>query len=195
MNNLTHAEAQYALAARANAQFITQADVKALLASVRGVAFANIAYVTKVGTAAAHKLVNIQKVTVANVQLFNNLNEFTHVYTNAVNRSAQITDFEASDNWFSHTETYSIVAHKKDADKVYLYAIYNNAQSVYFIDGVAAGKTEVSAYLTASAARLLLSEKDTVHNVTNDVTHNVHVRVVELCNIVSMKAQKQILAV
>lgn len=190
------------LAQHAVAQCISAAQVAALLASV-SVTFANIAYVTQVQTAAAHKHNNVQKVTVANVQLFANINAFTSVYANAVKRSAAqiasnnesaVAAFTAQSNYFAHTQCYSIVQHKQTLAQ-YLYAIYNNASSVYFINNAVATKQQVAALLTASASAKLLQSSNTTHNVTHNITHNVNVRTIALANIVSIHANKQQLVV
>lgn len=199
---LNTATAQNILAQHANAQCISAAQVQALLANA-SVTFASVAYATQVATAAAHKHVNVQKVTVANVQLFANINAATSVYTNAVQRSAAqhasnsaaaVAAFVTAPAYFAHTACYSIVQHKQTQAQ-YLYAIYNNASSVYFINNVVATKQQVAALLTASAAAKLLQSSNTVHNVTNNVTHNVTVRTIALANIVSIVANKQVLAV
>ena len=157
----------------------------------------------QVQTAAAHKANNVQKVTVANVQLFANINAFTSVYANAVKRSAaqiasndaaSVAAFTAQQNYFAHTQCYSIVAHKQTQAQ-YLYAIYNNASSVYFINNAVATKQQVAALLTASASAKLLQASNTTHNATHNVTHNVNVRTIALHNIVSIHANKQVLAV
>ena len=200
---LTLTQAQNALAQHANSTHITAQQVAQLLQNVHGVTFANIAYVSKVATAAAHKLQNVQKVTVANVQLFNNLQAFTDVYTNAVKRTAaQIADnnaadvqgFEKQDNYFTHTPCYSVVQHKTTGTE-YLFAIYNSADSMLFINNVQATKQQVAALLTASAAKELLAGTNVVHNVANNISHTVQVRTVALANIVSIAAAKQVLTV
>jgi hypothetical protein len=199
---LNNIQAQAILAQHANAQNISAAQVAALLANV-SVTFAQIAYVTQVQTSAANKQHNVQKVTVANVQLFANINAFTSVYANAVKRSAaqiasndaaNVAAFTAQQNYFAHTQCYSIVAHKQTQAQ-YLYAIYNNASSVYFINNSVATKQQVAALLTASASAKLLQASNTVHNVANNVTHNVQVRTIALQNIVSIHANKQALSV
>lgn len=195
-------EAFAAIQAQQNNTYISVADVTQLLDTVRGTTFASIAYVTKVATAAAHKAVDIKKVTIANVQLFNNLSEYTNVYENAVKRSATklgedataVAAFESAGNWFEHTDCYSIVKHKTK-EQYYLFAIYGKAESLYVVDGKIATKQEVAAYLTKSAAETLLNADGTTHNVTHDITHGVVVRVVGLDNIVSIIAQKDILLV
>lgn len=200
---ITLHEALAAKQAQENNNCITVADVEKLLVSVRGTTFATIASVTKVATAAAHKAMDISKVAISNVQLFNNLQEYTNVYENAVKRSAAklpvandpiaVATFEAQSNWFEHTDCFSVVKHKAK-DEFYLYAIYNKAESVYLHNGCIVDKHFVAQYLTKSAAEALFSD-GTSHNVANDVTHNVIVRVLKLSSIVSIVAQKQLLAV
>lgn len=197
---LTQAQAQTYLQQHANAQSISAAQVQALLANV-STTFASVAYVTQVKTAAAHKHNNVQKVTVANVQLFANIK--SAVYANAVKRSAaniasnsvaNVQQFTAQQNYFKHTACFSITAHKQ-TNAQYLYAIFNNAQSIYFINNTVATKQQVAALLTASAASKLLQNDNTVVNKTHNVAHNVHVRNIALQNIVSIVANKQQLTV
>jgi hypothetical protein len=196
--------AQAALVAQANNNFITAQDVEALLQNVRGTTLASITQVTKVATAAVNKARTVQKVTQASIQLFNNVNDFKNVYTAAVKRSANaiadnnaanVNDFEQQDNYFTHTNTFSLVQHKTDPSKFYLFAIYNTAESMLFIDGVQATKQEVAQLLTPSAAKTLMQPSNIVHNVTNDVFHTVQVRTIGLNSIVQLNAMKQQLAV
>jgi hypothetical protein len=200
---LTLATAQAALAAHATANVITAQQVMQQLQTVRGVTFANVTQVTKVATAAAHRAVNIQKVSVANVQLFNTVNDYSAVYAAAVKRSAAKLDatqdtsnYTPKEAWFAHdAQCFSIVYKKTDPAKTYLYAIYNNAASLLFIDNVQATKQQVAQYLTASAARDLLDTSNVVTNVEHGFMHTVQLRAVELCNIVAIKAAKQVLTV
>lgn len=194
---------QTAIAHKANTNTVTPADVAMMLQDLKGATFANITYVTDVTLAAAHKAIKVQKVTKANVQLFNSLCDYTDVYSAAVKRSAaklgvsdavNIEDFAKSDNYFEHTDCFSVVKHKTQ-DKYYLFCIYNNATSVYVKDGQEVSKAEVAALMTPSAAKQLLNPGDTVHNVTNDVTHAVTVRTVGMGSIVEMKAMGQSIAV
>ena len=199
---MEHCEALAAIQAQQNNTYISQADVSRLLDNVRGTTFATIAYVTKVATAAAHKAVDIKKVTIANVQLFNNLSEYTNVYENAVKRSATklgedataVAAFESAGNWFEHTDCYSIVKHKTK-EAYYLWAIYNRAESLYVIGNNVVSKEEVAQFLTPASARDLLADDSITYNVGHDVQHSVIVRVVGLQNIVSIIAQKDILLV
>lgn len=198
---LTLDTAQQAIAQHANNTFITADSVAQLLQDVQGTTFAQITYVTKVATAARYKDINIVKVTAANVQLFNNV--ASDVYKQQVQRSAakidsnnkdNVANFKTQDNYFAHTACYSVVQHKQN-NKQYLYCIYNNAQSLYFIDNVLATKQQVAEYLTASAAQQLLNTTATTYNVANSVEHTVVVRTIQLNNIVSIAAQQQKLAV
>ena len=178
-------------------QIIAQ-QIQQLLANV-STTFAQIMYTTQVATAAQHKHVNITKVTNANVQLFNNINAFTNVYANAVKRTANniqqaqnanVNAFVTQQNYFTHTNCYSIVKHKTN-NNLYLYAIFNNAKSIYFINNVQSTKQQVAQYLTATAAQQLLNNNNIVHNVANNVLHTVHVRTIALNNINSITACKQ----
>lgn len=191
--------AQQALAQHSNSNSITAQQIQAQLAN-KSVQFANIVYVTQVATASAHKHLNIVKVVSANVQLFANVTAL-NLYAQQVQRSANKlnnttnTQFVAQSNYFTHNANcYSLVTHKQTQAQ-YLYAIYNNASSMYFINNVLATKQQVAQYLTASASAKLLDNNNTVHNVANNVTHTVKVRTIALSNIVSITANKQTLTV
>ena len=182
---------------------ITAEQVKTMLQNVKGTTFASMITVTKVATSAAHKAQNIYKVTAAQVQLFNNLSEFTNVYENAVKRSAakdasndqsNIENFQTQENYFEHTDCFSIVQHKQDPSKKYLYAIYNGAESCYVHNDALLTKEQVAAFCTPAEAKKLLSPEPTT-NVLNNVTHNVNVRVLKLESIIELKAMKQVLTV
>jgi hypothetical protein len=173
-------------------------QIQQMLANV-STTFAQILYTTKVATSAKHKHINITKVTRANVQLFSNINAFTDVYANAVKRSAQhiqqaqnanVSNFATQQNYFTHTQCYSILQHNTNGN-LYLYAIFNNANSVYYINNTVATKQQVAQYLTASAQQQLLSNNNVVHNVTNNVLHTVQVRTIALHNINSITACRQ----
>ena len=190
-------QAQTALAAHANNVQITAQQIGELLQN-KSTTFAQIVYCTVVATAAAHKDINIVKVVSANVQLFANILAATQVFANAVKRSAAklatndpaaVQQFTQQSNYFTHTEVYSVVAHKQ-TNALYLYAIYNAASSVYFVNGAVATKQQVAQYLTASAAAKLLAASAPTHNVANNVTHNVKVRTIALANLVSITANK-----
>lgn len=164
--------------------------------------FAGIDYITKVQTAAKHKGVNIQKYTTANIQLFSNLKEANKVYTNAVKKAAgkieendkdKVQEFVAQDNYFTHTDCFSLVMHKTTG-KQYLYAFFNNAESVYTINGKIADKAQVAEYLTPSAKEKLLGD-GIVHNKANDVLHTVQVRTIALENIVELRTNGRTLKI
>lgn len=201
---LTLQQAQAAITQRNSSNTVTPQQVEQLLASVRGVTLASIVTVTDVtGIAAANKAHKVQKVTAASVQLFNNVNDYD-VYKKAVQRSANkiedndstnVANFVVKEATFTHTNTFSLVQNKKDNTKFYLYAIYNSAQSMLFIDNTLATKQQVAALMQAAAAKKLLEENTVQHNVTNDVLHNVILRTIALDSIVQIKAQKQTLTV
>ena len=194
---LTQAEAQRALRKKNTALNIIQPEtIERLLAPTRGVTFANVIYVTQVKTAAANKDKLVQKVTQASVQLFNNLTDASNAYAAAVKRSAEklgatpeeAQGFQVQDNYFEHTDTFSLVRHKTQ-DKFYLYCLYNKgATSTLYIDGDEATKEDVAALLTPSAAAMLLAPSTVVHNVSNDMDHNVTVRTIALSSIVQITA-------
>ena len=149
-----------------NAHLTANAITSAL--STSSVTFASITYVSTVNARAAHKAVQLRKVV-----------------------SANVTEFTTSSNYFMHTKCYSIVAHKT-TQALYLYAIYNNvASTTYYANNAQVSKVQFAQYLTASAAKTLLSTNTSTHNVTNNVTHNVTVRTIKLQNIVALNVNKQ----
>ena len=178
-----------------------QSKIASLISSLltgKSATFAQIEYVTPVKTAARHKYVLIEKHTTANVQLFANIKAATDVFLNAVKKSATkiegqsldvINNFTSSGNYYNHTECYSIVKHN-DSDKLYLWAIFNNATSHFLIDGLPATREQVAEFLTPSERKKLLEKNSLVHNVKNDLLHNVQVRTVSLSNIKNLKAVK-----
>ena len=203
MKQLTLSQAQQAILLHANNNTLSAPQLEFLLRGV-SVTFAQILYVTQVQLAAAHKAEGIQKVTSANVLLASNIAAQTQLYARAVRKSAAkfaqndpaaVQAFESSGNYFEHTATHSLVVHKQHPDKFYMFAIYNNATSVYMHNGAVVDKQHVAQYSTPSAAKLLLKADDTVHNVTHNVTHSVHVRTIALDNIVHIRARKQLLSV
>jgi hypothetical protein len=198
MLNLQTATA--AIAAQNNANTITAAQIAAALAN-SSVTFAQITTVTQVKTAAAHKNVSIYKVTVANVQLYNNVNAASAVYAKAVKRSAaqyandaeSVNNFTASAaNYVHDANCYSIVTNN-NTNSVMLYARYLRSNSIYIINGSIASKAQVAQYLTASAAQQLLNAKDVISNKTNNIVHNVRIATVKLQNVVQMRVRKQLL--
>jgi len=203
MHTLTLAQAQSAIALHANNNVVTAQQIANLLQNV-SVTFAQITYVTQVTLAAAHKAQNIQKVTTANVILCSSLKAHTSVYANKVRKSAAaistnnaqaVAAFTAQQNYFTHTATHCIVAHTQHANKMYLYAIYNNASSVYMHNNAVVSKQHVAAYCTKSAAATMLQQSNIVVNKTHNIAHTVAVRTIALSNIVSIRARKQLLSV
>lgn len=203
MHTLTAQQAQHALALHANNNTLTAQQIATMLQNT-SVTFAQITYVTQVALAAAHKAQSIQKVTTANVILCSNIKAHTSVYANKVKRSAAkyaqndaaaVQAFTAQQNYFTHTNVHCIVAHTQHVNKLYLYTIYNNAQSVYMHNNAVVTKQHVAAYCTKSAAAQMLQANNTVHNVAHNITHNVQVRTIALSNIVSIVARKQLLIV
>lgn len=197
--------AKAALTDKANNVVITPQQIEAMLANVKGTTLASIVQVTDVASvAAANKANKVQKVTQARIQLFNNVADYKNVYTAAVKRTAAaiadndqaaVAGFEQQDNYFEHTATFSLVKHKTQQDKFYLFAIYNNADSMYFINNSPASKQQVAALLQPAAAKKLLEDTSVVHNKANDILHTVQVRTIALASIVQLKAMKQVLAV
>ena len=152
--------------------------------------FARVAYTTKVKTAAAFKDYDVRKHTVANVQLFANVNAATEVFANAVKKSAKklgqdASHFESSGNYFHHTDIYSIVEHNTQ-DKFYLWCFYNNAKSTYSINGVPVLKADVAPLLTPAEREKLLNPTKRTHNKTHDVEHEVVIRTIGLDSITSI---------
>jgi hypothetical protein len=173
------------------------ASIIATLLRNVSVTFAQVFYTTQVQCAAAHKHNVVLKHTTANVQLFSNVQ--AAVYANAVQRSAAqhstnsataVANFAAQQNYFAHTNCYSIVQHKQ-TNALYLYCIYNSARSTYTVNAAAATKQQVAQLLTASAAAKLLQANSTQYNATHNITHNVVVRTIALHNIASITAQQQ----
>ena len=182
---------------------ITPTDVETLLQGVRGASMASFTTVTDAKLAAKHKDVTIKKVTVASIQLFNNLKDFSKVYKDAVKRSAMklgiseiadIEDFKPSDTYFAHTPTFSLCKHN-EKESYYLFAIYNSSKSVYVMDGKIVDKLTVASFMTPSEAKKLLEPSKVVHNVTNDVVHDVTVRTPKLESIVRLSADKRTIIV
>lgn len=211
MQHITLTQAQHAQALHANNNTITVAQLQQLLQNV-SVTFAQITYCTQVQLAAQHKAESITKVTSANVLLASNIAQHAELYARAVRKSAtklaqrtvadvqqlaaivaHVQQFASSGNYFVHTATHCVVAHKQHANKFYLFAIYNNASSLYMHNSAVVSKQQVAEYCTPSAAAKLLQTDNTVHNVTHNVTHNVQVRTIALSNIVSIRARKQLL--
>ncbi len=175
-----------------------ESQVKSLLSNVKGTTFANVTYVTDVALSAKNKALSIKKHTNANVILFAGIKDY-EVYYKSVMRSVKklndIADdfvFEKSEaTYFHDADCFSIAINKKDTDKKYLYAIYNNAESFYTMNDKIIDKMTVASYMTPSGAKALLDDKSIVYSVKNEVKHNVICRTVSLHNIKKIKAMKQ----
>jgi hypothetical protein len=204
--NAVNFATKHALANSTNA-LLTQSNVEVLLANTQGTTFANIVTVTNCNSKIAAKYkksVTILKVSKANVMLCNNVN--TNVYANAVMRSANalntdanVNTFTVSETYYNHTNCYALVQHKQ-TNALYLYAQLQNSNSVYLMLNAnntytELTKQEVAQYFTASNANLLLNPPAVVHNVTNNVTHNVKVYTTKLQNVVQITANKQTISV
>lgn len=199
MQTFTAQQAQAALALAHTAE-LTPAQVADLLAGA-SVTFANVIYATQQQNAAEHKGVIIHKVTSANVMLCSNIRAHTSVYANRVRRSARGFDtnstaaveaFEPAAATFTHTDCYSIVQNIRVPSKHYLYAIFNNSQSIRLQAGCEVSREYAQQFLTPSA-RAAANSKVT-HNRTHNITHDVVVRTIALSNVVSIRARRQILA-
>ena len=184
-----------------NSPSITGNDISNLLSNVHGTTFAEVVFMTDVRTSAAYKNEQVKKVTTANVQLFNNLNEFTNAYSLAVKRSASkiesndtanVENFTSQGNYFEHTDCYSVVEHKTSR-KQYLFAIFNNAKSEYYHNGGLVNKESIGVMLTPSERKRFFNGSREVYNVANNITHSVCVRTVALENIIGIKAKGQTL--
>lgn len=165
---------------------ITSNQVRQLLNTVKGTTFASIDTDTEVKPAAANKGHSIRKLTTANVQLFAGIKDY-EIFAKAVKRSAGVDEFAQSDNWFEHTDCWSVVRHPTKGSE-YLYAVYNGAKSTFTIDGVDATREQVAALLTPSAAAKLMDDSGVVYNKRNDVEHDVIPRVIALENVKSIRA-------
>ena len=197
----TAAQAQAALALRANEMEITREGVIDLLVKVKGTTFAHLVHCTDVTLSAAarkagHEFVKLSSVS---VQLFNNIKDFRNVYEAAVKRSAErlgqtaqadIDNFEVQSNWFEHDpECYSLVHHKEHTEQHYLYFIANGGESLYYDvkRGREATKQDLYPFLTPSGERAL-SKPSIVENKATGVVHDVTVRVVKLENVLGIRA-------
>jgi len=180
---------------------INEESIKDLLTH-KGVRFAQISSVTPVATAAANKHIKITKATTANVALYASLKDF-EVYRNSVLKSAgkleendpeKVAEFQTQENWFTHdVEDCWALIHHKTKGSAYLYAVYNGANSTYFIDGVETTKEQVAEYLTPSAAKTLLNPPEHVENKTYGIVHDVIVRTIALDNVKEIRANGHIL--
>lgn len=199
MQTFTAQQAQAALAAQQGHAEFTVQQVRDLLGTA-SVTFANVTYVTQQQNAAQYRDVVIRKVTCANVILCSNIAAHTSVYANRVKRSAKnfstnsaaaVEAFAPSAASFTHTDCYSIVQNIRVPSKHYLYAIFNNSQSILLQAGVEVAREYAQQFLTPSARAAAGS--NTTHNQTHNITHAVVVRTIALSNLVSIRARRQIL--
>lgn len=162
----------------------------------------NVQYTSTIKTAAAHKHLNVVKVVNANVQAFNSETAYSTAIKNSakkLNVSAVNTQnaqsFTKSKAHFTHTNNnncYAIV-YNANKDMHYLYVRFIKVLSTtYLINGVATTKQAVANLLTNSAKTALLNKDNTVHNVTNDVTHNVQLRTIGFKSLNSVTINKQV---
>ena len=196
-------QALQAVAKKNNNNKITNKQIETLLHGTAAT-FAQITYVTQVKLAAKHQHENIQKVTIGNVLLCGDQLTQVDVYARKVRKSAAevldndpkaVRDFTADARYFHHTKTHCIVQHNDYEWKQYLFAIFNNARSVYVHNGRLVGKEYVARFCTASGAKEMLDTNSYVMNKRHGIVHNVHVRTIALDNIVEMKARKKLLKV
>lgn len=148
--------------------------------------------VSKVKTAAAHKDLDIYKVSKSQVIL----PESGETYVNMVKESAKalgsdesnIDSYTAGDTYYKHTDVYPICESKKDASKKYLYCIYEaSTMPVYVLNGEELSKEQVAEYLTPAESKKLLGDKETVtENKTAGISHNVTVRTISLSNVADL---------
>jgi hypothetical protein len=151
------------------------------------------------------------KVTVANVQLFNNLNAFTNAYENAVRRNAAripgndaaaVAQFSSQGNWFEHETCYSIVRKTSNPSQKYLFGIYNFGESLYvevtnspspLVDPLrVVSKEHVAQFMTPAERDKLLNPPALVRNVTHDIEHGVIVRTTALENVVRLQVRGEV---
>jgi hypothetical protein len=86
------------------------------------------------------------------------------------------------------------VTHPETGAK-YLYVHINNSQYEYKINGMPAWPQQVAALCTRSVANRILDPFKSIHNQSNDVYHDVHVRTIGIENIrkISVNGQTLIL--
>jgi len=196
MQNLTLAQAQNIVntvtsKAANNTSNINIVSLTNLLTSTKSTTFANITQASKVKTASAHKAQNIYKITVQNVTLCNSA---ASLYSNAVNKQVSSTFTALASNYTMLNNSYSIVALTSNLNKHYVRAIVNKCNSsVYYCANTNKflAKHVLAQYLTASAARTLLSNNkvNTVQHA--NVQHTVTARTFSLSNVYSITANKQ----
>ena len=170
------------------------AKIQTALETIKGSTIANIDTVTPVTVSAENKKAGIviTKFTSGSVMLFNNINDTTDPYLNKVLKTSDAESFEKSSTYFHHLDCYSLCKHNTK-DEYYICLIWNNAQSVYFVNGIEATKEQVAQYQTPSEAKKTLDKSGIVYNKTNDVEHHAIFRVVKLDNIKRLAVAGQVI--
>lgn len=158
--------------------------IQTALETVKGSTIASIDTITPVSVAAQNRDAGIviEKHTTGSVMLFNNINDTTDPYLNKVLKTSGAEGFEKTATYFHHLETYSLCKHNTKPE-YYLSLIWNNATSVYYINGIESTREQVAQYQTPSEAKKTLDNSGIVYNKTNDVEHQAIFRVVKLDNI------------
>jgi len=143
-----------------------------------------IAINTKVKTAAKHKNIKIEKRAMIVARLFSQ-SDYNQIVKNSAsqietNDSEKVESFVARESIYKHEDNAYSVCYNKDS--VYLYChVDRTAFSQYYINDVQSTKQQVAEYLTASAAKQLLSDR--VYNKEHDIEHKVFVRTIKVDNI------------
>jgi hypothetical protein len=163
--------------------------------------FANVVQVTQVATSAKYRALTILKVSSVNALFSSSASTYTNAVKNsaskhAVNNAGNVQDFTASRASFTRTSIASIAHSNKTSALQIVYLTFSNMRSAnktFYVCGQTLQvlcKNTVAQYLTASASNALLNPSNTIHNVTNDVTHSVHTRSVNMHNVLSITANK-----
>lgn len=165
-------------------------SVVAALLQVSPVVNVRIAQCTTVATAAKHKHVNVQKHSTVLAQLHSD----PAAYTMQVREHTGAEDFTAQRATFTRDpECAAIVTSAKGNVQLCYYALGTEGRTHYTIDGVDASKEEVAELLTPSAREAMLNPQPYAYNAKHDLEHNVHIRTVNIANIVSIVATGEML--
>lgn len=166
--------------------------IQTALETVKGSTIAQIETVTPVAVSAANYGIVIEKHTTGSVMLFNNINDTTDPYLNKVLKTSGADGFEKTATYFHHLDTYSLCKHNTKPE-YYLSLIWNNAKSVYYVNGIETTKEQVAQYQTPSEAKKTLDTSGIVHNVKNGIEHQAIFRVVKLDNIKRLAVAGQVI--
>jgi len=147
---------------------------------------------TRVKTAAAHKDVELYKVSKARVLLPANGDTYVRMVKESAaalgSQEENVQAYTVGESPYQHTDVYPVCELKSTPEKKYLYAIYESTTApVYLLDGNEISKDEVANYLTASEAKKLTEESVITENKTHDIKHSVVVRTISLGNVVSIQ--------